>query len=170
MSCRKASSYKTHIAKSTHPKDKPCAHHERDLTLTLTLTLNLTLPLPLPLPHRLQARHALGGEGGEAAAAAELQALYAAHGVSPMRMLALPLVQLPLFLSFFVGLKRCSSPTPNPLPNTIPIPQPHPNPRPHPNPKQAVRGLPQRTRGRRLLVRRPRPRRTLNLTPTLTQP
>ena len=54
----------------------------------------------------LQARHAGGGEGAEAAAAAELQALYAAHGVSPMRMLALPLVQLPVFLSFFVGLKR----------------------------------------------------------------
>ena len=34
------------------------------------------------------------------------QALYASHGVSPMRMLALPLVQLPVFLSFFVGLKR----------------------------------------------------------------
>ena len=51
-------------------------------------------PTPNPTP-RLQARHALGGEGGEAAAAAELQALYAAHGVSPMRMLALPLVYLP---------------------------------------------------------------------------
>mgnify|MGYP002820707198 CR=1 FL=1 len=54
----------------------------------------------------LQARHAGGGEGAEAAAAAELQELYAAHGVSPIRMLALPLVQLPVFLSFFVGLKR----------------------------------------------------------------
>ena len=53
----------------------------------------------------LQARHA-GGAAGEAAAAAELQALYQAHGVSPMRMLALPLVQLPVFLSCFVGLKR----------------------------------------------------------------
>jgi YidC/Oxa1 family membrane protein insertase len=53
----------------------------------------------------LQQRIAQSG-GKDGAAAAEMQALYAQHGVSPMQMLALPLVQLPIFMSFFLGLRR----------------------------------------------------------------
>ncbi len=71
----------------------------------------------------LQARHA-GGDG--AAMAAELQALYETHGVSPMRMLALPVVQLPVFLSFFFGLKRLAEAraAPNLPPTTGPSQKP----------------------------------------------
>lgn len=53
----------------------------------------------------LQARVQSSG-GTDHAAAAEMHALYERHGVNPMRLLALPLLQLPIFMSFFLGLRR----------------------------------------------------------------
>ena len=43
---------------------------------------------------------------GDPRAADELAQLYSQHGVSPSRMLLLPAIQLPLFTSFFFGLRR----------------------------------------------------------------
>ena len=53
----------------------------------------------------LQARVQASG-GTDHAAAAEMRSLYARHGVNPMRLLALPILQLPIFMSFFLGLRR----------------------------------------------------------------
>ena len=53
----------------------------------------------------LQARMQSSG-GTDHAAADEMRALYERHGVNPMRLLALPLLQLPIFMSFFLGLRR----------------------------------------------------------------
>ena len=53
----------------------------------------------------LQARLQLSG-GSDDKAVDEVQALYARHGVSPVKMLALPLMQMPVFMSFFLGLRR----------------------------------------------------------------
>lgn len=61
-----------------------------------------------PLQTRIQA-----SGGTDMVAAAELQALYDRHGVSPVRMLAAPLAQLPVFMSFFLGLRRLSDAFPS---------------------------------------------------------
>ena len=53
----------------------------------------------------LQARIQASG-GTDAAAVEELRALYARHGVSPFNVMLLPLAQLPIFMSFFLGLRR----------------------------------------------------------------
>ena len=60
----------------------------------------------------LQARIQASG-GTDQQAAAEMQALYAKHGVSPMQMFALPLLQLPIFMSFFLGLRRLAESFPD---------------------------------------------------------
>ncbi len=58
-----------------------------------------------PLQMRIQQ-----SGGRDESAASELQELYAQHGVSPLRLVALPLAQVPVFLSCFVGLRRlCDS-------------------------------------------------------------
>ena len=53
----------------------------------------------------LQARVQQSG-GTDAHAAAQMHALYEKYGVNPMRMIAMPLMQLPVFMSFFLGLRR----------------------------------------------------------------
>lgn len=60
----------------------------------------------------LQARiHSSGGTDHQAAQ--EMQALYAKHNISPMNLLALPLLQLPVFMSFFLGLRRLTESFPD---------------------------------------------------------
>ena len=53
----------------------------------------------------LQARVQASG-GTDHVAAAEMHQLYERNGVNPMRLLALPLLQVPIFMSFFLGLRR----------------------------------------------------------------
>lgn len=55
----------------------------------------------------LQVRIQTSG-GTDTAAVNELNALYERHGVSPLRVATLPLAQLPIFMSFFLGLRRLS--------------------------------------------------------------
>ena len=61
-----------------------------------------------PLQARIQAS---GGQ--DAHAAAEMHALYARHGVSPLNLIALPLLQMPVFMSFFFGLRRLAEAFPD---------------------------------------------------------
>ena len=60
----------------------------------------------------LQARVQASG-GTDAAAVNELSALYARHGVSPFSVMLLPLAQLPIFMSFFLGLRRLADTFPS---------------------------------------------------------
>lgn len=62
-----------------------------------------------PLHARLQAN----GRTDAQATADQMDALYTRHGVSPYRMLLLPLLQLPIFMSFFVGLRRLADAFPD---------------------------------------------------------
>ena len=61
----------------------------------------------------LQAPHPLESGGTDQQAAQEMQALYAKHNISPMNLLALPLLQLPVFMSFFLGLRRLTESFPD---------------------------------------------------------
>lgn len=63
------------------------------------------------LQAKLQREQASGGDGS--VAGAELQQLYATHNVSPGRMIAGQLVQMPIFMSFFFGLKRLAEAFPS---------------------------------------------------------
>lgn len=60
----------------------------------------------------LQARIQESG-GKDAHATAAMLALYQKYDISPMRILALPLVQLPVFFSFFLGLRRLAEAFPD---------------------------------------------------------
>lgn len=51
--------------------------------------------------------------GLDSHAAAEMHAVYQRHGINPMRLLALPLIQLPVFMSFFLGLRRLAEAFPD---------------------------------------------------------
>ena len=53
----------------------------------------------------LQARFQASG-GTDMEAAEEMQALYNRHGVSPLGMIVPTFMQLPIFFSFFIGLRR----------------------------------------------------------------
>lgn len=63
------------------------------------------------LQAKLQREQASGGSG--MVAGAELQQLYATHDVSPGKMIAGQLVQMPIFMSFFFGLKRLAEAFPS---------------------------------------------------------
>lgn len=64
-----------------------------------------------PLQARLQA--AAGDPVAQSSVSAEMAAVYARHDVAPMRMLVLPLVQMPIFMSSFFGLRRLSEAFPD---------------------------------------------------------
>ena len=51
--------------------------------------------------------------GRDQMAAAEMHALYQRYDIRPMRLLALPLMQLPVFMSFFLGLRRLADAFPD---------------------------------------------------------
>ena len=55
----------------------------------------------IPLQTRLQT-----SGGADLDAANEINAIYERHGVSPLRLIAVPLAQAPIFMSFFMGLRR----------------------------------------------------------------
>lgn len=61
-----------------------------------------------PLQARVQA-----SSGQDLAAGQAMQDLYDKHGISPMRMLTLPFAQLPIFMSFFIGLRRLAESFPD---------------------------------------------------------
>lgn len=61
-----------------------------------------------PLQARIQAS---GGQDQQAVE--EMQAVYAKHGVSVPRMLMLPMLQLPVFMSFFLGMRRLAEAFPD---------------------------------------------------------
>lgn len=61
-----------------------------------------------PLQSRLQA-----SGFADQAAAAQINALYERHNVSPYKMVLLPLAQLPVFMSFFLGLRRLAETFPD---------------------------------------------------------
>jgi YidC/Oxa1 family membrane protein insertase len=61
-----------------------------------------------PLQSRLQA-----SGFADQAAAAQISALYERHNVSPYKMVLLPFAQLPIFMSFFLGLRRLAETFPD---------------------------------------------------------
>lgn len=67
-------------------------------------------PLAQEMHKRMAAYKNIGNKVAEAQEAAKLLSLYRQHGVNPITsLLVMPLVQIPIFISFFLAIKRMAN-------------------------------------------------------------
>ncbi|XP_035679031.1 mitochondrial inner membrane protein OXA1L-like [Branchiostoma floridae] len=73
------------------------------------INLNNVMPQIQKMNEKINEARTMGNKFEVAHQTAELQAFMKKHGVNPLKNFLVPLVQMPVFISFFVGLRRMAT-------------------------------------------------------------